>query len=93
MTDARPRIRLYTTQYCGYCERARRILHAGGIPFEDIDVTHDPATRRRVIAETGHPTVPVVLIDDQLIGGSDELAALDRDGALAGLRAERPPRT
>lgn len=76
------RVVMYTTTWCGYCERARRLLRARGIPFDDIDVTRDPETRRRVIDETGHRTVPVVLIGDQLIGGSDDLHALDRAGAL-----------
>lgn len=79
------RVRLYTTASCGYCERARRLLRARRIPFDDIDVTRDPAERQRVIAATGHRTVPVVLIDDRLIGGSDELAELDRRGGLAAL--------
>jgi glutaredoxin 3 len=76
------RIVMYTTKYCGYCERARRTLRARGIPFEDVDVTRDPATRRKVMNETGHLTVPVILLDGKLIGGSDELAELDETGGL-----------
>ncbi|MCA9674297.1 MAG: glutathione S-transferase N-terminal domain-containing protein [Kofleriaceae bacterium] len=77
-----PRVVMYTTRYCGYCERARRLLRARGIAFDEIDLTRDPAGRRRVIAQTGHPTVPVILLDGELIGGSDELHALDRSGEL-----------
>lgn len=77
---------MYTTAYCGYCERARRLLRARDIAFVDHDVTRDPTTRRRIIQETGHRTVPVILIDGALIGGSDELAALDRAGGLEHLR-------
>jgi len=76
---------MYTTRWCGYCHRARRLLQKRGIRYTEVDVTRDRATRRRVIEETGHPTVPVILIDGQLIGGSDELVELDRDGALAPL--------
>jgi glutaredoxin 3 len=78
---------MYSTGYCGYCERARRLLRDRGIEFVEIDVTRDPETRRRVIAETGHRTVPVILIDGKLVGGSDELAQLARTGKLDGLRA------
>ena len=77
-----PRVLMYTTRWCGYCHRAKRLLQARNIPYQEIDVTRDRTTRRRVIEETGHPTVPVILIDGQLIGGSDELVELDHDGEL-----------
>jgi glutaredoxin 3 len=73
---------MYSTSYCGFCDRARRLLHSRGIAFQEIDVTRDPEARRKIVAETGHRTVPVILIDGQLIGGSDELARLDRAGRL-----------
>ena len=79
------RVLMYTTSYCGYCHRAKHLLRARGIPFDEVDVTNDRATRQRIVAETRHRTVPVILIDDQLIGGCDELHDLDRDGGLAGL--------
>lgn len=76
---------MYTTRFCGYCERARRLLRAREIPYEEIDVSRDFETRRRVIDETGHFTVPVILLDGELIGGSDELVELDRRGGLRSL--------
>lgn len=85
-----PRIVMYTTTYCGYCERARRVLRARQIPFDEVDVTRDPARRRQVILETGHRTVPVILIDGQLLGGSDELVDLERAGGLDALASNRP---
>lgn len=81
------RVVIYTTAFCGYCDRARRLLRERDIPFDDIDVTSDPDTRQRIIDETGHPTVPVILIDGALVGGSDDLAALDRAGGLDALAA------
>jgi len=76
------RIVMYTTTYCGYCERARRVLRSRRIPFDEVDVTRDPARRHQVIVETGHRTVPVILIDGKLLGGSDELVDLERAGGL-----------
>jgi len=76
------RVLVYSTTWCGYCHRAKRLLAARGIAYDEVDVTHDRATRQRVIAETGHRTVPVILIDGALIGGSDELHELDADGDL-----------
>jgi glutaredoxin 3 len=82
---------MYSTTYCGYCFLAKRLLRARGIPFEEIDVTRDREARARVVAETGHRTVPVIFIDDRFIGGSDELHDLDRAGELEVLRAGTPP--
>jgi len=85
------RVRIYTTKYCGYCFLARRLLTKRGIPFEDIDVSRDRELRAKVSAETGHPTVPMIFIDDRFIGGSDELHDLDRAGELSrqGLSQQR----
>ncbi len=76
---------MYTTKYCGYCERARRLLRARGIPFEDIDVSQDYALRRHMANHTGHPTVPIILLDGKLIGGSDELVEMNAAGKLDAL--------
>jgi glutaredoxin 3 len=80
-----PRIVMYTTRYCGYCERARRVLRARGIPYEDIDVTGNFELRRQMVKETGHRTVPIILLDGKLIGGSDELVAMNSTGQLDAL--------
>ena len=77
-----PRVVMYATRYCGYCERARRLLRVRGIPFEEIDVTRDHALRRQMANETGHPTVPIIMLDGTLIGGSDELVEMDAAGEL-----------
>jgi glutaredoxin 3 len=69
---------------------AKRLLRARGIAFDEIDVTRDPEERARVVAQTGHRTVPMIFIDDRFIGGSDELHALDRAGELKGLAAGTP---
>ncbi len=80
------RVRMFSTTYCAYCFSARRLLDKRGIAYDNIDVTRDRATRARVMAETGHLTVPVIFIDDRFIGGSDELHALDRAGGLLPLQ-------
>jgi len=79
------KIELYTTQWCGYCARARALLGRKGVEFTDIDVDADSAKRAEMVARSGGGmTVPQIFIDGEHIGGSDDLAALDRSGALDG---------
>ena len=75
-------VKVYTTDYCPYCTRAKMLLQKRGIPFEEIDVTHDPDKRAWLVKTTGRRTVPQIFIGDEPIGGSDELHALDREGEL-----------
>ena len=78
-----PAIHLYTTQWCGLCLRARALLDARGADYDEIALDDDPAFRQTVFDLGGRWTVPLVLIDGTPIGGYQELAALDRSGALA----------
>ena len=75
-------VAIYTTSYCPYCTRAKRLLKARNIPFTEIDVTNDPAKREEIEKSTGWMTVPIILIGGELIGGADDLDALDRKGKL-----------
>jgi glutaredoxin 3 len=79
------RVKLYTTSSCPFCLRAKRLLEARGIPFEEIDVGNDDALREEIMQRTGRRTVPQIFIDERSIGGFEELAALDAAGQLAGL--------
>jgi GrxC family glutaredoxin len=79
------RVKLYTTASCPFCVRAKRLLEARGIPFEEIDVGRDDALREDVMQRTGRRTVPQIFIDERSIGGFEELAALDAAGKLAEL--------
>jgi glutaredoxin 3 len=74
---------MYSTTYCGYCRRAEELLRRRGIPVETIDVTDDLSARAALVRRAeGRRTVPVIFIDDQLIGGYQELAALAASGEL-----------
>ena len=79
------RVKLYTTSSCPFCIRAKRLLEARGIGFEEIDVGNDDALREDIIRRTGRRTVPQIFIDERSIGGFEELAALDAAGKLAEL--------
>ena len=76
------RVKIYTTPWCGYCTHAISLLHAKGVPFEEIGVDQDPAKRRWLVQATGLKTVPQIFIDDISIGGYDDLAAMNASGEL-----------
>jgi glutaredoxin 3 len=76
-------VRMYKTMFCGYCRAAEALLERNGIPFESIDVSHDPPARAALIERAnGWRTVPVIFADEEVIGGYTELAALERAGRL-----------
>ena len=79
------RVKIYTTPSCPFCVRAKRLLEARGIPFDEIDVGNDDALREDIIQRTGRRTVPQIFIDERSVGGFEELAALDAAGKLAEL--------
>jgi glutaredoxin 3 len=76
------RVRIYSTRWCAYCERAKALLERKGIEYEDVAVDEDPAFRQKLFELTGGWTVPQITIDDEPIGGYTELWRLDREGLL-----------
>lgn len=76
------KITLYGTDWCGYCARARRLLDAKGAKYEEIDVDVVAGARAEMQARSGRSTIPQIFINDQHIGGSDDLYALDTAGRL-----------
>ena len=82
------RIDVYTTAWCGYCDRAKALLQERGLTYEEIRLDDDPAFRAKVFDLAGRWTVPQILIDGKPIGGFMELRELDRRGVLAELAAQ-----
>jgi len=78
-------VEIYTTSSCPFCVRAKRLLDARGIDYDEIDVADDPALRADLAKRTGRRTVPQIFIDGEPIGGFEELAALDASTRLADL--------
>ena len=76
------RIEIYTTRWCGYCVRAKALLDAKGLSYEEIELDDDPAFRQKVFDRTGGWTVPQILIDERPIGGYTELWRLAKTGEL-----------
>ncbi len=85
--DRVPKIEIYTQAWCPYCARAVKLLTRKGVAFEEIDAPGGSPEREQSIKRSGKTSVPQIFIDGQSIGGSDELAALERAGKLDALLA------
>jgi len=77
-----PKFLLYTTQYCGFCYRAKDLLDSLSITYQEISVDNSPTLRQEMVNLSGGTTVPQIFIDEKPIGGCNELFALMRSGEL-----------
>jgi|TARA_B100001142_G_scaffold38270_5_gene33544 glutaredoxin 3 len=75
-------IKLYTTISCPFCVAAKNLLISKNLEFTEIDLTSDLELRLEVSTKHNWRTVPIVIIDDKLIGGFDDLNKLNLDGGL-----------
>jgi glutaredoxin 3 len=77
------RVEIYSTMFCGYCARAKALLDKKGVAYEETDLLEHPDKRDEMVERAGgRTTVPQIFIDGKYVGGSDELAALERKGQL-----------
>ncbi len=82
-------VKMYTTQVCPFCVRAKALLAQRGVQaIDEIRVDLHPQERDRMIELTGRRTVPQIFIGDTHVGGCDDLHALDRRGELMPLLSE-----
>jgi glutaredoxin 3 len=82
-------VEVYSTQYCPFCVRAKALLKSKGVAFDEIDVSSNPALREKMVELAGgRRTVPEIFINGKIIGGYDELRALEMAGELDALLAE-----
>ncbi len=82
------KIEIYTKFLCPYCTRAKSLLAKKGVTFDEHDISMGGPLRSEMLERAGgRNTVPQIFIDGAHIGGSDELAALDRAGKLDPLLA------
>lgn len=79
---------IYTTKICPYCVRAKQLLDKKGVKYTEIAVDDDAEMRAELVTKTGRRTVPQIFINEQPIGGCDDLYALESAGKLDTLLAE-----
>jgi glutaredoxin 3 len=76
-------VRMYTTQVCPYCVRAKALLKQRGVAqIDEVRVDLHPEARDQMVELTGRRTVPQIFIGDTHVGGCDDLFALDQRGGL-----------
>jgi glutaredoxin 3 len=80
-------VTVYTTDFCGFCTSAKKLLERRGIAYEEINLSRDADSRARLSNLTGMFTFPQILVEGEPIGGFAELLAADRDGRLGDLLA------
>ncbi len=80
-----PDIIVYSTTYCPYCVRAKQLLERKDVEYQEIMVDHDPSLMQEMMERSQRRTVPQIFINEQSIGGYDDLAHLDAKGELDGL--------
>jgi glutaredoxin 3 len=81
-------VEIYTKSFCPYCARAKKLLGEKGAAFEEFEISAGGEKRQEMIQRAGgRTTVPQIFIDGRHIGGSDDLAALEREGKLDAMLA------
>jgi glutaredoxin 3 len=84
-------VEIYTWQTCPYCIRAKMLLRWKGVNFTEYKIDGDGAARVRMAERAnGRRTVPQIFINNQHVGGCDDLYALDRQGKLDPLLVQDP---
>ena len=79
---------IYSTTFCPYCVRAKQLLERKGVAYKEINLSNEaPEVRVELMQRTHHRTVPQIFINDQFIGGFDQLYALEREAKLDQLLA------
>ena len=74
------KVEIYTKDWCGYCARARALLEGKGVAFEEYDISLGGPRREEMLERApGRTTVPQIFIGEVHVGGSDDLAALERE--------------
>jgi glutaredoxin 3 len=78
-----PNIEIYTWSMCPFCIRAKALLNKKGVEFTEYCIDGDEAARAKMAARAnGRRSLPQIFIDDQHVGGCDDLHALESQGRL-----------
>ncbi len=82
-----PKIEIYTWSRCPFCIRAKALLDKKGVEYTEYCIDGDETARSKMAERAGRKSLPQIFIDDQHIGGCDDIHALERRGSLDELLA------
>jgi len=81
-----PQVEIYTSSTCGYCKQAKKLLESKNVTYDEKSVDANPEVIAEAVKRSGGKrTVPQIFVDDQHVGGYDELFELDQSGKLDSL--------
>ena len=81
----KPTVRIYSSNWCPFCVQAKRLLDRKGVSYQELIVDGDPSLRTKMMQESGRTSVPQIWINEDHIGGCDELYSLERSAQLDSL--------
>lgn len=81
-------VKIYTTTYCPYCQRAKAFFSSLNIPYQEIDVENNNELREELIEKYNWRTVPMIFIGEEFIGGFDDLTKLHGEGKFLPMLSE-----
>ena len=87
MSKFTAQVKMYSKDPCPYCVNAKRFLSNKGVTFEEIDLSDKPEEMEALKKKTGWKTVPMIFINEKLIGGYNDMKALEESGELDTLLA------
>jgi len=77
-----PKVEIYSSPLCGYCYMAKKLLKQKNVDFDEINVLGNAGNRTEMTRRSRHTSVPQIFINDEHIGGFDDIYALDKSGRL-----------
>ena len=80
------KIEIYTWQYCPFCIKAKNLLNKKNIQFTEYKIDGDEAAREEMsLRASGRRSLPQIFINDEGIGGCDDLYELEKENKLDNL--------
>jgi len=75
-------VTIYSRSWCSFCQQAKRLLDSNNVSYQEIDIEEQPEKRDEMITLSGRTSVPQIFINQQAVGGCDDLYALHSSGDL-----------
>lgn len=73
-------VKIFTWKTCPFCTRAKRLLNNKEVQFTEIDISNDEEKLKELKSKTNCGTVPQIFVDDNFIGGCDDIVSLHKQG-------------